>query len=375
MGAYIAGVGMTKVGRHFDLGLSDLAFQAVKEALSNAGASIEEVDMLVVSSTFSQIMGGQTDLSTILAQELGITIPTLRVEAGEASGAVALKVASDAVASHASRAVLVVGVEKMTEFPSDKANSALSSILNYEAEGIKNIAPVNYAALAMKEYMRKYGVSREDLFTWAVKMHENALNNPYAHLRFRIKPEALQAAQIISTPITLYDMHPLSDGSAAALIVSDSLKDSFSSKCIELTDIEGASSPPYYMRDDFTSLPSLREAYQILKKRTGFEATPDAAIEVHDSFSIYGVISLEELGLAGRGKGVEVLNELDNINVGGGLKARGHPVGATPLYQLAESVHMLRGGFAGKTFNGDEALIHSMSGPDNASWVLLLRRC
>ncbi len=375
MKAHIVGVGMTKVGRLYNRSLMDLASEAILKALSDAGATIEDIEALFVSSAFPEFLTYQADLATQLAQELGLRIQAMRIEAGECSGAAAIKEAVDSVNSHSLKAALVVGVEKMSEFPSQKANAALASILNHEVEGIRNFAPVNYAALTMKEYMKKYGVSREKLYSWALKMHGKAVNNPLAHLNFPLRPESLKNAQVISSPITLYDMHPLSDGAAAALITNEELAPSFHSKCVSVESIESASSIPFYMREDLTSLPSLQEAYTRLRRKTGFQASPEASIQIHDSFSIYGILAIEELGLAERGKGAEALEGLNYINVGGGLKARGHPIGATPLYQIAESVNMLRGGFAGVKYGGNYALIHSMSGPDNASWLILLRRC
>ena len=371
---YIAGVGMTKVGRHYEKGFKELSLEAIDKALKHAGVGINEIDYLLVSSAFPELTLRQSDIATILAQELGIKVRALRVDAGEASGAAAVALGNDLIRSGRVGTVLVVGVEKMSEYPSAQANTAYSSILDYEYEGVRNVSLVNYAAMTLKNYMERYGVSREEVFKWAIKMHENALTNPYAYLSFKVSLERIIDSQVMSDPITTYDAFPICDGAAALVMAEESIASTLNGKPVELLDYEAINSEPPYLRSELTELPATRKAFEKLSKRTGIVVDEETAIQVHDSFSIYGLLALEALGLAGKGKALEVLDNMPYLNHGGGLKARGHPVGATPLYGLAELTLLMQNKYPGLNYSGDISLLHSMSGHDNSSWLIVLRR-
>ena len=371
---YIAGVGMTKVGRHYEKGFKELSLEAIDMALKDAGIEVNKVDYLLVSSVFPELTLHQSDIATILAQELGIKVRALRVDAGEASGAAAIALGEELIRSGRAGTVLVIGVEKMSEYPSTQANTAYSTILDYEYEGVRNVSLVNYAAMTLKNYMIRYGVSREEVFKWAIKMHENALTNPYAYLAFKVSLEKMMDSQIVSDPITTYDAFPICDGAAALVMTEENIASTLNGKLIELLDYEAMNSEPLYLRNELTDLPATKKAFKKLSVRTGIVIDEETAIQVHDSFSIYGLLALEALGLAEKGKALEVLDNMPYLNHGGGLKARGHPVGATPLYGLAELIMLMQNRYPGLNYSGDIGLLHTMSGPDNNSWVIVLRR-
>ncbi len=371
---FVAGVGMTKVGRIFNKGYKELAMEAVDKALNDAGIAVSEVDYLVVSSAFSDSLLNQVDISSILAQEMGIDVPAISVNTGESSGVAALEAALNAVRAGKSNTALIIGVEKLSEFPSAKINSSFSHVLDYEIEGIRGIAPINYAALLLKEYMKRYGVKRDDIFQWAIEMHKRAEKNPYAYLRFALDLDKARNSQVISSPLTLYDVAPLADGAAAAVLVNEDLQTTIRTQPVEIVATASATAPPIYLRNDMLDMLATKKALERLRTTVKFKMGKDIALQVHDSFSIYGFLALEELGVCGRGEGVKAIGDLQYLNVGGGLKARGHPVGASSLYALDETVLLMRDSFSGLRYDGDAALIHSISGAENNAWLALLKR-
>jgi len=367
--AFISAACMTKIGRHYKLGIKNL-IQEVATCIEERIGS--RPDYLIVASTLSALQTHQLDIATIAAQYLGWSnIPSTRVETGETSGIAALELAQYIVKSGAASKVLVIGVEKMTEYPSNKVNTDYAKILDYDTEYVRNLTPPNYAALVMKEYMKKYGATRDDIAEWPVKMHANAVNNPYAQLRFPVSKEGVRNAMIISEPITLLDAFPVGDGAAAVLVTDESAR---SKDTIEIVAITSASAPSLYLRENITELPATKVAWASLKRKLEVQRLNEVALQVHDSYSIYGILALEALGMSDRGKACSIIPSLEYLNVGGGLKARGHPIGATGVYQVAETYELMIEGFAGKQYSGEYALIHSMSGPDYNARLALLRR-
>ena len=375
MRAYIVSAGMTKIGRHFSKGFKELSLEALDKALDKAGLNGDEIDYLIVSTAFSESLIYQCDPATMIAQELGLRASrTLRVESGETSGAAAVEMGAALIRSGRAKSVAVVGFEKLSEFPSAKINTVYNYILDYEIEVIRNISPPNYAALMMKEYMKKYGISKEEIVGWSVKMHENAFSNPYAQLPFKISPEKAVQGMVISDPITLYDSFPIGDGAASIILADEGIAKKLQPEPVEVVDVEAATDIPLYMREDITELTATKAALRRLTDKYGSVLDSNTALQVHDSYSIYGHLTIEALGLAERGKAHEVIVDMPFLNIGGGLKARGHPVGATPIYQLAETYLLMTEGFSGKKYDGIYGIVHSMSGPDYNTRITLLRR-
>jgi len=370
---YVIGSALTKVGRHFNKGYKELASEVIDKAINESG--LESVDLVIVANMLSDSILDQLDISTILMQNLGMTkVKVLRVETGESSGLAALEVAWTAIKSEAAENVLVIGVEKATEYPTYKINKVYSKVLDYETETIRNITPPDYAALIMKAYLRKYGLKREDIVEWPIKMHENASRNPYAQLNFKVNREKVLNSMIISDPIRLLDTFPIGDGAAAIVLTSSKESGRLKAEPVELVYTSSAVSIQVHLRDDLTKLPATAEVVSDLRMKFNEKIINEAAIELHDSYSIYAYLLIEELGLAARGEALEVVNELEFINVSGGLKARGHPLGATGVYQVAELHKLMTSGLAGRRFDGKYAIAHSMSGPDYNARVALLQR-
>jgi len=371
---YVIGSGVTRIDRHYDKNYLALVDEAVSRALAASGLDVSDIEYLVVSTAFSETMLNQADPSTYIAQNLGFrNLKTLTVSSGEVSGAVALDYAHALIKAGKARKVLVVGFEKMSEYPSWVTNKAYTKILEYEVEGIKNVTPPDYAALIMSEYMRRYGVSREDVVKWSIKMHENAVKTPHAQLQFTISADSLGRALRISEPITMLDSHPVSDGAAALLVTDESATKKTGREPVEVVDVESSVNLPVYLRDDITYFSATAAAYKKLSTKNEIKLSKTTAVSVYDTYDIYGLLIIEALEICEIGKATKCLDELPFLNVSGGLKARGHPVGATPLYQVHELCELLSGASWAK-YDGDVALAQVMSGPDNNAWLILLKR-
>jgi acetyl-CoA C-acetyltransferase/acetyl-CoA acyltransferase len=374
MSVYIVGASLGKVGRHFDKGYKEIASDVIRDLVKKTGTN--DIDYMVVSNVFSDCVLNQLDISTMLMQNLGLSPrASIRVETGESSGMTALEYAYNLIKSSKAHKVLVLGIEKLTEYPTIKINTVYNKILDYEIEGVRNISPPNYAALIMKAYMNKYELTREDLSIWPVKMHEFATDNPYAQLRFKTTVEKVIDSMVISEPIRLMDSFPIGDGAAAILLASEKSTSGINVEPIELVDIVSATSPPFYLRNDILSLPATRAAFKELVKKHNIDLE-ESVIEIHDSYTIYAYLTLEELGIYEKGKSVKMISEgnLDRINLSGGLKARGHPVGATGVYQVAEIYYLLTDGLGGKKVDALWGIAHSMSGPDYNARIALVKR-
>ncbi len=361
MGAYIVSGAVVKVDRHFERGYRDLAYDVVKEC-----PDCLDVDYVVISSALPELTAHQVDLSTHIAQWLGRRVPVVRVESGETSGLAAVDLAASLVSSGRNRRVLVLGLEKVTDYPTYVTNYFYSLILDYEFEVLRSVSPPAYAALVMKELMRG-GVKRECFSSWAVKMHENATSIPHAMLRFKISYDSFKDSQVLAEPLTLHDSFALGDG-AAALVVSSSPNTNASS--VEIVFSATEVGLPAYLRENISDLTASVKLLKLSLERYGLDLKK-VITELHDSYTPYPIAILRSLGYLDGGCD---LNEFEYLNTSGGLKARGHPIGATGVYQAYEVFKLLTDRLGSKTASTDYGLVHSMSGPDNVSRVLILKR-
>ncbi len=336
---YVIGVGLTKVGNHWDKSLRHLAAEAAIAALEDA--SIEDVDYIVVANALSGVINAQENLASYVATHLGMVgVPAVKVEAAGASGGAAIALAKSLVLSGAADKVLIVGVEKMTDYTSlEDTTSALSTFIDSEYEAFPGGTLESMHAMMMRAYMKKYGVTKEEFSHLPLLMHENASTTPHAQLRFKLKPQSYASSPVIAEPITMLDLAPISDGAAAVILSKDKGREGN----VEIVSSGQATDTiSTYRRNDLTQLPSVRAAF-----KRALEAVPDFKPDfyvIHDYSSVMGYVEVEELGLAERGKASQLFSSGEAkregstpINPEGGLKARGNPVGATGVYQMAEA--------------------------------------
>lgn len=342
----ILGVGQTPVREHWSLSLRHLTAMAGRAALEDAGR--DRIDALYVGNMTSGSLNQQRHLGALVADALGQWgVEAVKMEAACGSAGSALRQGMIAIASGELEAVLVVGVEKMTESPLRETTAALTQAADSEYEAVHGITFVGLNALIMRRYMHEYGYSHNDFAPFAVNAHANGAKNPNAMFRQPISQRMYEKGRAVAEPISLYDASPIGDGAAALLLVP-------AAQAPDAVHIIGSASATDTLAIHDRHDPLWLTAAELSAQRAYQQAgiTPDEIdlFEAHDAFSIMAALSLEACGFAGRGQGVRLAQEgailpggRIPISTMGGLKARGHPVGATGLYQIAEATLQLRG--------------------------------
>lgn len=347
----ILGIGQIKVDEHWDLSLRELGGNAAFAAIQDAG--MDKVDALFVGNMLSPMISGQNQLGTFFSDWIGLwDQESVKVEAACASGAAAFRAGLMAVAAGDLESALVIGVEKMTDKAGHDVTAALATAADTDYEVEQGISFVGINALIMRRYMHEYGWKHEDFAPFSINAHANAVHNPFARLHEKITVEKFEKSSMVATPINLLDASPIGDGAAAAIIVPAekvaSLRErpritvAGSASATDSIAVHSRKDPLFLTAGYLSS----RKAYEL----AGVEPKDIDVFELHDAFSIMTALSLEACGFAERGQGVKL--GLDNeispsgrvpVCTRGGLKARGHPVGATGMYQIVELVQQLRG--------------------------------
>ncbi|MEM4650261.1 MAG: acetyl-CoA acyltransferase [Pyrobaculum sp.] len=378
MGVFIIGAGMSRIGRREEDG-RQLLLEAYKE-LVEMGVDPTVAEAIYVGVQ-SEVYEHQIMYGTLAAEALGL-LPreAYRVEACAAAGALALRSAYMAVKSGEVKAALAVGVEKMTATTTEVVTDALMAASHYIDQRSGVTIPAHYAMVA-RRYMYLYGASEEDLCMVAVKNHRHAARNPKAHFQRAITPEECLASRSIATPIKLYDAAPISDGAAVALVASEEVAKKTPTPAVEViasavaTDTLSASQRP-----DITYPKAVVEAATKAYNRAGLTPKAVEVAEVHDAFTINEVLMYEALGFAKRGEGYKLVREgatsLEGsipVNPSGGLKARGHPIGATGLAQIYEVYLQLTGRAYGRNTGARVGIAVNEGGVNSAAVVHILR--
>jgi acetyl-CoA C-acetyltransferase len=346
----IIGVGQTNVGEHWDVSLRHLALEPLQAAMADAG--VTQADALYVGNMLSGELTGQEHLGALVADFAGLRgTEAFKIEAACAAGAAALRMGTVAVAGGAANIVVVVGVEKMTDTLSPDTTAALAMAADGDYEAAQGVSFVAINALLMRRYMHQYGYSHQDFAPFAVNAHRNGMNNPRAMFRFPVTADRFGRAKMICDPINLLDSSPVCDGSAAVVLAPADAARTLSAAPVRIAaSAVGTDALAVHDRRNPLVLDgavlSTRRAYE----QAGVGPQDIDLFELHDAFSVMAALSLEAAGFAGQGRGLRLA--LDGeigiqgrvpIATMGGLKARGHPVGATGLYQVVEVVQQLRG--------------------------------
>jgi acetyl-CoA C-acetyltransferase len=346
----VIGVGMTKWGELWEKSLRQNFVETALLALEDAGVS--KIDSMYVGSMSPGLFIGQEHIASLLADYLGKTpLPATRVESACASGGLALRQGYIEVASGLSDIVLVGGVEKMTDVSGNEATYALGTAADQEYESFHGITFPGLYALIARAHMERYGTTREQLAMVAVKNHDNGSMNPLAQYPYKITVEAVLNSVLVADPLRVLDCSPITDGAAAVILSSLSTARKLKKPLVKIigsghaTDTISLSS-----RKDITWLESTFQAAQQAYKMSGKKPKNIDLVEVHDCFTIAEICVTEALGFFEPGKGGEAvqkgLTSLKGkipVNASGGLKAKGHPVGATGVAQAIEIVKQLRG--------------------------------
>ena len=347
----VIGVGMTKWGELWEKSLRDIFVESALEAVKDAG--VDRIDSMYVGCMTSGLFVGQEHLGSLLADYLGMgPIPSLRVETACASGAAAFKQAVIEVGSGVSDIVLAGGVEKMTDIGGDGATFALSTAADAEYEVYSGVTfPGLYAMMAVA-HMDAYGTTREQLAAVSVKNHANGAKNPHAQYPFELTVERVLNSVMISDPLTILDCSPITDGAAAVIVCPlDMAKELTKNKPIKvLASSHATDTIALHSREDIAWLGAVAKAGELAYKQAGLTPSDIDLVEVHDCFTIAEVCTIEALGFFERGKGGASAESGESaiggripVNASGGLKSKGHPVGATGIAQIVEVTKQLRG--------------------------------
>jgi acetyl-CoA C-acetyltransferase len=355
----VAGAGMIPFERRDDDSLVDMMAVAGLKAMDDAGLGDRAVDAVYVGNMASGLFNHQVSVASALVDRLSLMPAAAdRIENGPASGGSAIKNGFLAVASGYADVVLVVGGEKMREVIGPKATDIVAAMTHPSAEYIYGVTLPALAGLFTRLYMEKYGVTREHLTMVAIKNQENGLLNPYAHIRMKITmegvlthPQAHINSPVVADPLHLYDCCPVSDGAAAVLLTTEEIAKELKKPIVTIDGVgQATDTHTIQERSDPTDLKAVTVASKKAFEMAGLKPKDVDVAELHDAFTILEIAESEHAGFFPKGEGAKALEAGETriggklpINPSGGLKARGHPVGATGVAQAVELVWQLRG--------------------------------
>jgi acetyl-CoA C-acetyltransferase len=346
----IIGIGQLPVGEHWEKSLRLLGAEAVLAAL--ADARVERPEALYVGNMLCGQLSNQQNLAALVADYAGLRgIEAIRAEAACASGAAAVRMGWMAVASGLMDVVVACGVEKMTDAPGGRTTTALAAAADAVYEGEHGISFVALNGLLMRRYMHEYGYGHDDFSGFSLNAHANAVHNPNAMFRKAISLEAYRRAKMISEPVSLLDSSGIADGAAAVVLAPTAYARDRGLPAVRiLGSAVGTDSVAIHDRHETLFLSAASLSVQRALAHAGLRLEDIDFYELHDAFTIIAALSLEAAGFAPRGGGVRMAMDGEITREGrlpistmGGLKARGHPVGASGVYQIVEAVQQLRG--------------------------------
>ncbi len=378
----VIGVGMTKWGELWEKSLRAIFVETALLALDDAG--VDRIDSMYVGCMSSGLFVGQEHIASLLADYLAQTpIPSARVESACASGGLALRQGFIEVASGMSDVVLVGGVEKMTDVNGHEATYALGSAADQEYEGYHGMTFPGLYALIARAHMEKYGTTREQLAMVAVKNHDNGSKNPLAQFQFKITVDSVLNSVMVADPLRILDCSPITDGAAAVILCPAEMARKKKKPVVKIIGTGHATDTiALSQRKDITWLEATyqagKQAYSMANKKTG----DIDLVEVHDCFTIAEICVIEALGFVKKGKGGQAvekgLTSLKGkipVNASGGLKAKGHPVGATGVAQVVEIIKQLRGEAGERQVKGARiGMTQNMGGSGGSTLVHIFER-
>jgi len=381
---YILGVGQTPVSKETDLSIRQLAAGAVRAALADAG--IEHVGALYLGNMLSGMLSQQQHLGALVADAAGLRgVEAATAEAACSSGAAAMRWGVMAVASGLHDVVVVAGVEKMTHTDRYATTRALATASDWDSEGAKGYNFVSLNAVLMQEYIQRYRINRSLFAPFAINAHRNALGNPNALFHKEIDAMVYEQSKVVHDPVRLYDASPICNGAAALVLAAGDAvgKATAGRPAVRVIASAGATdSVGIADRRDRLVLDGVMFSSRRAYAQAGIGPQEVDIFELHDAYTIMSVLSLEGAGFARPGEGLwlGVSGEIGPhgrvpISTMGGLKARGHPVGATGIYQLAE-LYLQLTGQAGPTQvpNARTAMAQNIGGTGATVLTHILRR-
>lgn len=345
----IVGVSQTKFGELWEKSFRDLVVEAGIDAIRDANMNGEDIDAMYIGNMTGGLFVGQEHIGSLIAEHSGLTpIPATRVEAACASGGLALRQAIMAVASGYYDRVMAAGVEKMTDVVD--ATPAIAAAADREWEAQQGVTFPSLYAMMAKRHMYEYGTTREQIAGFAVLGHKNGALNPKAQFQREISVDAVLNSTKVASPLNILDCSPVSDGAAAIIVCPADEAYKYTDTPIYIrASTQASATISLHNRKSLTTIPSTIFAAKKAYDMANLTPKDMDMTEVHDCFSINGLIAIEDLGFFEKGKGGQAIEdgliERDGdiaVNPSGGLKARGHPLGATGIAQAAEITWQLR---------------------------------
>ncbi|SDQ65745.1 thiolase family protein [Natronobacterium texcoconense] len=369
----IIGASMTQFGQREGEWVLDLLAEAGLECLEDSGVDAAEVDHLYVSNMASGEFEGQTGIPNALAHDLNaMPAYTQRVDQTSSSGGAGIYAAWQSVASGASDMTLLVGGEKMTHKTTGEATDVIAS-LTHPAEYKTGVTLPSFAGLTARHYLERFDAPRESLGKVAVKNHENGLDNPNAQFRKEVDLETVLESPIVADPLRLYDFCPITDGSAALMLCPESVAEEYADEYAVITGIDGATDTHVvHEREDPTVMGGVVESGKGAYEMSGRNPEDIDVAELHDMFTILEFLQMEGLGFAEQGEAWKLVEEgyteRDGelpINTSGGLKSKGHPLGASGVAQGVEIYEQLVGEAGPRQVEADVGLTCNVGGFGN----------
>ena len=375
----VLSVGHTKFGELWEKSLKDLLAESQLEALNEANLDSKDIDQIITGNFCSSIFNNQSNIAAIAAEILNINVPSIVTENACASGGAALRQAILTIFSGQAKVVMVNGVEKMTDLSTEQITSTLAKASSYNLEQFYGTTFASLFAMITRAYMHKYKLTREQLAQISVTNHNHGFKNQLAHFRKKITIEHVINSPIVADPLTLFDCSPISDGSASIILSTPkfakklNIKPVFIIGSAQATDIIALQN-----RISFTEFKAIKITTQNILKQTKLNIKDVDVIELHDGFSIVEIIALEDLGITTKGQTGKIIeknkNILNNINPSGGLKSKGHPIGATGISQVIEIVKQLQNKSSNQIQNANIGLTLNLGGIASTAIMHILVR-
>ncbi|UCF49904.1 MAG: thiolase domain-containing protein [Thermoplasmatales archaeon] len=379
----IVGIGHGKFGNRSDATVQELAFEPFKEAIEDANnLRREDIDSLIVGSVPEYHM--QRSLPGVVAEYVGINPKsTWLTEAACGSGSAAIRTAYMSIKSGMHDIVAVIGVQKMRELSTEEILALMGRVGDVQWESIFGTTFPGYYALYANRHMHEFGTTKEQMALVAVKNHYYGSMNPYAFFQKEVTKERVLGSEDVAFPVNVFDCCANADGAACVIMTNEKLAKKFNDTPVWFEGLGSASAQMSLLRrPNLVEIPSAVEAAKQAYKQANVEPSNISVADVHDCFTIAEIMAYENLGFCEKGKGGKFIEEKQSyiggknpVNVDGGLKAKGHPVGATGVSMTTEIVKQLRGEAGKRQVSGaDIGLTHNVGGIGQYTFVHILRR-
>ncbi len=352
---YVIGVGITRFGELWERSFRDIGIEAGIKAINDSGIAGDDIDALYIGNMSAGAFINQEHIGALIVDYVGFAssshIPAVRVEAAGASGAIAFKEAYLSIASGMHDIAVVGGAEKMTDIGDEMANAIQGMVIDQEWETVFGATYASLQAMMARAHMEKYGTTREQLGMVSVINHRHGALNPDAQFQREIKLQTVLNSGYVAEPLRVFDMAPLSDGAASLVLASGDVAKKYTDNPVKVKGIGQASDTiSLHDRREICTMDATVHAAKRAYERAGAKPADIDVAEVYDSSTIAEIIAIEDLGFFDKGQGgkavederIALTGEIP-VNTSGGLKARGHPVGATGVAQIVEIVKQLRG--------------------------------